>query len=52
MACAMVTAAGTPYRLWAATAPGAIDAMNACCAAEASAGGPGTGIADGRCRWY
>jgi hypothetical protein len=52
MAWAIVTAAGTPYRLWAATAPGAMDAMNACCAAEASAGGSGTGIAAGRCRWY
>jgi hypothetical protein len=30
MAWAMVTAAGTPYRLCAATAPGAIDAMKAC----------------------
>ena len=52
MACAMVTAAGTPYRLWAATAPGAIDAINACCAAVASAGGSGTGIVVGLCRWY
>jgi hypothetical protein len=27
----MVTAAGTPQRCWAATAPGAIRLMNACC---------------------
>jgi hypothetical protein len=52
MAWAMVTAAGTPYRLCAATAPGAIDAINACCAAEASAGGSGTGIVEGLCRSY
>jgi hypothetical protein len=26
----MVTAAGTPYRRWAAIAPGATEAMNAC----------------------
>src|SRR3984957_1272407 len=30
IACAMVTAAGTPQRCWAATAPGAIRLMNAC----------------------
>jgi hypothetical protein len=29
MAWAMVTAAGTPYLRWAATAPGAISSMNA-----------------------
>src|ERR1700722_4856139 len=32
IAWAMVTAAGTPHRCWAATAPGAIRLMNACCA--------------------
>src|ERR1700734_63689 len=32
IACAMVTAAGTPHRRWAATDPGAIRLMNACCA--------------------
>src|SRR5437879_3625484 len=32
MACAIVTAAGTPKRCWAAIAPGAIWLMNACCA--------------------
>jgi hypothetical protein len=52
MAWAMVTAAGTPYRLCAATAPGAMDAMKACCEADAPAGGTGTGIVVGRCRWY
>ena len=31
IACAMVTAAGTPQRCWAATAPGEIRLMNACC---------------------
>jgi len=52
MAWAIVTAAGTPYRLCAATAPGAMDAMKACCEADASAGGSGTGIVVGRCRSY
>ena len=31
MACAIVTDAGTPKRCWAASAPGAIWLMNACC---------------------
>src|SRR5580700_1862832 len=31
MACASVTDAGTPKRCWAASAPGAIWLMNACC---------------------
>jgi hypothetical protein len=30
IACAIVTAAGTPQRCWAATAPGAMRLMNAC----------------------
>ena len=30
IACAIVTAAGTPHRCWAATAPGAMRLMNAC----------------------
>jgi hypothetical protein len=38
MACAMVTAAGTPYLCCVATAPGAICSMNACCAPVAFAG--------------
>ena len=38
MACAIVTAAGMPYCRCAASAPGAIALMKACCAAV-----PGTG---------
>ena len=38
MACAMVTAAGTPYRCCVAIAPGAIWSMNACWALVAFAG--------------
>ena len=30
IACAIVTAAGTPHRCWAAPAPGAMRLMNAC----------------------
>jgi hypothetical protein len=30
IACAIVTAAGTPYFCWVAMAPGAISSMNAC----------------------
>ena len=37
IACAIVTAAGTPYCRCAASAPGAIWAMNACCADECGA---------------
>jgi hypothetical protein len=43
MACAIVTAAGTPYLRWAAIAPGAICSMNVrsapVCAAAAGAAG-------------
>ena len=37
IACAIVTAAGTPYCRCAASAPGAIWAMKACCADECGA---------------
>jgi hypothetical protein len=42
MACAIVTAAGTPYLLCAATAPGATASMNAC-SAELPLAWAGTG---------
>ncbi len=38
MACAIVTAAGTPYRRCAASAPGATAPMNACCARVSETG--------------
>ncbi len=41
IACAIVTAAGTPYRCCAAIAPGAMRLMNACCACV-----PGAACAD------
>src|SRR5260370_11164576 len=41
MACAIVTAAGMPYRLCAAIAPGATSLMNACWAVV-----PGTAVAE------
>ena len=44
MAWAIVTAAGMPYRLWAATAPGATSLMNACCVAVS---GPCAAVAGG-----
>ena len=48
MACAIVTAAGIPYRVCAAIAPGATSLMNACCEAVS-----GTGVAadDGFFLW-
>jgi hypothetical protein len=49
MACAIVTAAGTPYLRWVAIAPAASVLMNACCELE-----PGGGVmaAAGWCRVY
>ena len=48
IACAMVTAAGTPQRCWAATAPGEIRLMNACCVRV-----PGVACAAGAyCRYF
>ena len=47
MACAIVTDAGTPKRCWAASAPGAIWLMNACCDFV-----PGVAVAGALCCRY